>query len=464
MKLSTSSPHWLAGLAVVVFLVGASVVSVGAQDNHDGHDHAAETEQDNHAGHDHGDEPDAHAGHDHEEVGNDDDHGDHDGHDHGAEAKADTHAGHDHGDDEENGAIRISPSVMAEYSITVETATARALAQTIRLPGEVVFNSDRIAHVTPSVAGVVQGVNQTVGDRVETGDVMAVLSSRELAGARSAFLGSQASLELEQEILDREQTMLDDRIGTATAVLEARKAVREQQIALNLAEQNLHALGQSQAEVDALSGSADTVLSQYQLKAPLSGIVIAREITRGEVISEQPDEAPFVIADLSSVWVNLTVYQRDLANVRAGLPVQVRFGHGIPDARGTIGFVSPAVDEQTRTATARIVLDNPQGVWRPGLFVTGIVETSDDNGEAAPQSARVVVPKAALQTVDEGRVVFVQTPEGFEPRPVEIGQTTDTHAQIVSGLEAGERYVAANAFALKAELNRAALEHAGHVH
>ncbi len=411
----------------------------GQADDHAGHDHAAEAAP----------KPatNEHAGHD--------DHGEGSGASGSSGGGHDDHAGHG---DEESGAVHIAPSVMEEYGITVEVATTRSLGQTVSLPGEVVFNTDRIAHVTPSVAGIVQKVNQTVGDQVEAGAVMAVLSSRELAAARSAILGARASLELEQETLNRQAKLLEDRIGTETAVLEARKAVREQEIALNLAEQNLHALGQTQAEVDALDGSAETNLSEYQLKAPLGGIVIAREITRGEVVSEQPDEAPFIVADLSSVWVNLTVYQRDLASVRAGMPVQIQFGHGIPDASGTITFVSPAVDEQTRTATARIVLDNPDGVWRPGLFVTGKVAT----GESSEQT--IAVPKSALQKVGEDRVVFVQTAEGFEPRPVEVGQSNDTHVQIVSGLSAGERYVTKNAFALKAELNRASLEHAGHAH
>ncbi len=455
MKLSIPSPHWLAGLAVVVFFVGASVVSVGAQDNHDGHDHAAETGHDDHAGHDHGDEPDAHAGHDHEEAGHDDDHGEHDGHDHGAEAKADDHAGHDHGEEEEG--LTVSPAMMKDFGIVVAPVGPGTLAQTTRLPGEVVFNADRVAHVTPSVAGVVREVRFSVGERVEAGDVMAILGSRELAAARSEYLAAQARLGLDRESLSRDERLLNDRIGTERQVLEARQAVREAEIALNLAEQSLFALGQTDEQVKALAAAENTALDRFELRAPLGGVVIERHLTLGEIVSDQPDEVPFVVADLSSVWVDLTVHQRDLASVQSGQKVRIDFGHGLPDATGTLAFVSPAVDEQTRTANARVVLSNPDGVWRPGIFVTGRVAT-------ASSQAAVVIPTSAIQDIDGEAAVFVEHDGAFEPRPVRIGQRTGDTAEVLSGLETGERVVVENGFALKAEMNRGALEHAGHAH
>lgn len=392
-------------------------------------------------------------------------HDDHEGHDHGAEKKDehDDHGGGGHNDHEghddhgEEGGIRLSPAVMKEFDILVKEAITRPLDQTLRVPGEVVFNADRMAHVTPSVSGIVQEVNLSIGDQVEAGDVMAVLSSRELAGARSDYLGAKARLELERQTLERQERLLKDRIGTETAVLEARKAVREQEIALNLAEQNLHAIGQSQAEVEALSESNETALSRYELRAPLSGVIIAREITRGEVVSTEPEKAPFVVADLSSVWINLTVYQRDLVKIKSGMSVEIAFGYDIPEARGKVAFVSPSLDESTRTATARIVIENQEGQWRPGLFVTADVFA----GSGLPT---VAVPRDAVTEMEGEKVVFVQTDAGFEPREVQTGRTTKRFVEILVGLKPGERYAASNVLVLKAEMNRGALEHAGHVH
>jgi cobalt-zinc-cadmium efflux system membrane fusion protein len=345
---------------------------------------------------------------------------------------------------------------MREFGIEVRSADGGHIEKVVRLPGEVVFNADRIAHVTPTVAGIVRKVNFSVGDQVKAGQVMAVLNSRELAAARSEFLAAKARLALAEVNLPRDQRLFKEKVGTERAVLESQQAFEETRIALNQAENALHALGYSHDQIAKIETLEDTEFNTYELSSPLGGMVTARHVTVGEVI-EPGNGSPFVVADLSTVWVNLTVYQRDLAHVQAGQHVTIRFGHGIPDAEGEIAFISPSLDETTRTATARIVLKNPDGHWRPGLFVEGRIET----GRA---SASVVVPRSAITEMDGEQVVFVQTDEGFEPREVTVGRTTPESAEIVTGLKPGERFVAANVLALKAEMNRAALEHAGHAH
>lgn len=443
-------------------------------EDHAGHDHDAaksdELEGHDHADHEKAEEADAdghtekhddHAGHDHggeAEEHDDEGHADHEGADghaeYGdAEDGHDDHAGHE---DENEGGIRITPQVMREFGIEVRSADGGHIEKVVRLPGEMVFNADRIAHVTPTVAGIVRKVNFSVGHQVEAGQVMAVLNSRELAAARSEFLAAKARLALAEANLHRDQRLLEEKVGTERAVLESQQAFEETRIALNQAENALHALGYSHDQIAKIESLDDTEFNTYELTSPLGGMVTARHVTVGEVI-EPGNGSPFVVADLSTVWVNLTVYQRDLAHVQAGQHVTIRFGHGIPDAEGEIAFISPSLEEKTRTATARIVLKNPEGHWRPGLFVEGRIET----GRA---SASVVVPRSAITEMDGEQVVFVQTDEGFEPREVTVGRTTPESAEIVAGLKPGERYVAANVLALKAEMNRAALEHAGHAH
>ena len=307
------------------------------------------------------------------------------------------------------------------------------------------------------VAGRVQHVHVSVGDRVEAGDTMAVLSSRELAAARSNYLAAVAKLELARENLGRENRLLSDKVGTTRAAAAARQAYREADIERNQAVNALFALGYSREQVAQITTLEDRDFSAYRLRAPLSGIVTQRHITIGEIIGQEVADAPFVVADLSSVWVNLTVYQRDLAQVRAGMPVTIQFNGDIPDARGTIAFVSPALDETTRTATARVVLEDPHSDWRPGLFVSGRIESDRE-------TAAIVVPRSALTELDGETVVFVQADDGFEPRAVRQGRATSEAVEIIDGLAEGERYAANNVLVLKAETNRAALEHAGHVH
>lgn len=321
-----------------------------------------------------------------------DDH-DHDEHTDKEHVGHEDHSEDEHAEHDEGGAIRLTAEVMREFGIEIKIATDGSIARSVRLPGEVVFNADRIAHVSPTVEGSVKRVNVSVGDHVEAGQTMAVLNSRELAAARSEYLAAVARLELAQENLSRDRRLFAEKVGTKRAAIASKQAYRESEIALSQAENTLHALGYSHQQITRLTELEDTAFNTYEMLAPLSGIVTQRHITIGEVIGLDDDDAPFVVADLSSVWVNLTVYQRDLAHVRAGLPVSVEFGSNIPDAQGTVAFVSPALDETTRTATARVVLDNPRGDFCPGLFVSGLVET----GQAI---AAVVVPNSAVTELD----------------------------------------------------------------
>lgn len=197
----------------------------------------------------------------------------------------------------------------------------------------------------------------------------------------------------------------------------------------------------------------DESLAPFDVVTLLSGTVVEKHITLGEAVGR---ESPaFVIADLSTVWIELTVYQRDLDRVRAGQRAFVLVGHEV-EATGTIDYVTPVVSERTRTATARVVLPNEGGRWRPGMFVTGriVVERAE---------VPLAVERTALHDFEGDTVVFVRTEEGFVPRPVEVGRTDDAHAEILGGLAPGQRYVSRGGFTLKSELGKSGFG-SGHAH
>ncbi len=186
-------------------------------------------------------------------------------------------------------------------------------------------------------------------------------------------------------------------------------------------------------------------LSPYALKTLLDGVIIEKHVTRGEAVT--PDSQAFVVADLGSVWIDLSVYQRDLTRIRPGQLAQVIAGHDLPDAQGVVSYVTPVVDEATRTATARIVLDNPEGFWRPGMFATAEVTVESSEVEIA-------VPVAALHSLDDKTVVFVRASTGFRTRPVTTGRRDMQWAEIREGLAAGEQVVVHGGFTVKSELLR----------
>jgi cobalt-zinc-cadmium efflux system membrane fusion protein len=309
------------------------------------------------------------------------------------------------------------------------------------------------------------------------------LEGLDLGANRSDLISAYAELSASKAEYERQQRLLGDNIASeadfqaaqsnyqkANATYQSvrddmtfnnRRTLDERTRAFTVAEfefksadPQLHVLGLSEADIQGIQAETKHELSRSEIRALISGVVIERHIVLGEMIGD--DDAPFLIADLSNVWANLTVYQKDLVLVRAGQPVTISCGQGIPNAAATIDYVSPLVDEETRTATARVVLDNPGGHYRPGLFVTAQVQVDE-------KQVPILVPKEALQTVEGRSVLFVETDEGFELRPVAIGRSDDTNVEITAGLKPGERFVTANAFTLKSELAKAGFE-AGHGH
>lgn len=365
-------------------------------------------------------------------------------------AKAPEHDDHDQHNSSKAGdehskeqGVRLNEAERREFAIEVGTAGAGKLQMHVTLPGEVALNADRRAHVVPRISGVVRQVHKTLGDQVRAGEVMAVLDSRELVEMKSTYLAATERVTLAETTFRREEDLWKKNISPEQEYLEAKKALAEAHIELRTARHKLHALGFSGPSLTQLPTQPDTAFTQYAITAPFDGTVIEKHIALGEAAKD--DTAAFVVADLRSVWVDLRVYQKDLPAVRKGQPVVLTAGHGIPDAQGTISYIGPLVGEQTRTALARLVLPNPDGHWRPGLFITGQIVVQDTN-------VPVLVPKTALQTIDERPVVFVETASGFQPQPVTLGRSNETRVEVTTGLTPGQRYVTSGAFTLKAQL------------
>ena len=444
-------------LALVLLLAFATT----GCDTHDAEEHHDEAEEvDGHEGHDHGD----HAG-EAEETD------DHDGHDHGDHAeeaeKIDSHEGHDHGDHDghsdagehaEEAGLALSERDRSDAGIELATAGPGRLDLHTRLLGEVRVNEERLAHVVPPVPGVVREVSVRIGDDVRAGQLLAVLASRELAEARAQYLGARGRRELAVISYEREKELWEREILAEQSYLDARQALSEADIEFQTAEQTLHALGVNDDELDTLTASHEAgALTRHELRAPIGGTVIELHLVLGETVGEESDV--LAIADLSTVWVDLDVPQSDLGSIREGQTITISAsGIDIPDATAVVDFVSPVIDEETRTALARVEIPNTNGQWRPGLFVTAYAASEQ-------LEVPVMIPKNAVQSLEGETVVFIPEGDAFESVPVVLGRTNGTHVEIATGLGQGEQYVAEGAFALKAEVVTSGLDsHAGHGH
>ncbi len=190
-------------------------------------------------------------------------------------------------------------------------------------------------------------------------------------------------------------------------------------------------------------------LQTYSVVAPLSGVVTARQANPGE---QTGDKVLFTIADLSTVWVELSLFPRDMAKVRVGQAVSVSSNDTGVNAEGKIIYVAPFGSSANQTLTARVLLDNAARRWAPGLYVTARVTLGENQ-------VALVVRNEALQTYENDNVVFVHAERGFEPRPVRIGRADGQLSEVTAGLQAGERYAAANSYILKAELGKGSAAH-----
>lgn len=196
---------------------------------------------------------------------------------------------------------------------------------------------------------------------------------------------------------------------------------------------------------------SDESLRSYHVTSTLSGVVIARTANSGE----KTDDVPlFTVADLSTVWVELALFPRDLAKVRVGQKVRVKSADEGLAADGEILYIASLGQSASQTLTVRVLLDNREQRWAPGLYVTGEIELSKT-------PVPLAVKSSALQTVENHSVVFVQKGDGFQATPVEVGRSDGEFTEIISGLKSGLRYAAANSFVLKSELGKG---EAGHDH
>lgn len=338
--------------------------------------------------------------------------------------------------------VTMQDAQLKSNGVQVATAGPARIKVALQLQGEVRLNEDRTVHVVPRLTGLVESVSANAGDRVRRGQVLAVLSSQSLADQRSDLLGAQKRLALARTTFEREKTLWEGKISAEQDYLQARVALQEAEIAEQSARQKLASLG----AVALASGN----LTRYEIRAPIDGVVTDKKISVGEVVRE--DANIFVVADLSTVWVEMTVYAKDLNAVRLGQQAVVKATSFEAQASGKVSYVGNLVGEQTRAAKARVVLPNPKGLWRPGLPVN--VELTSDEVDVP-----LAISNDAVQTLRDWTVVFGRYGQQFEARPLELGRSDGKMTEVLGGLQPGERYAAKNSYLIKADIGKAGASH-----
>lgn len=341
--------------------------------------------------------------------------------------------------------VAMPDAALGSAGVQILTAGPATIEPTLKLPGEIALNGARTVNVVPRVAGVVVSVHRDLGERVKRGDVLAVIESQALADLRSQFAAARKRLGLARATFEREKTLWEEKISAKQDYLLAAQALVEAEIATDLATESLRALG-----VPPAADRPGARLSRFEVRAPINGVIVARSVATGEALKADADI--FTVADLSDVWVHVTVYPKDLGMIRPGQRATVRATAFAAEGVGIVSLIGALVGEETRTARARLTLDNTAGLWRAGMFVEVVLEV---------QALRVPVAVAAeaIQTVRDWTVVFGRYGDQFEARPLRLGRSDGRMVEVLAGLAAGEPYVGGNSFAIKAELGKLGASH-----
>lgn len=343
----------------------------------------------------------------------------------------------------EEGKVELSDAQIKASGVTMQTAGAARIQSALQLPGEIGFNEDRTAHVVPRVAGVVEAVSANLGQTVKKGAVLAIISSTSLSEQRSDLLAAQKRLEFARTTYSREKKLWEEKISAQQDYLQAQQQLREAEIAAQNAQQKLAALGATAMGANSLS--------RFEVRAPFDGAIVEKHITLGETVKEEANI--FVMSDLSTVWANIVVPAKDVEKVRVGTTAIVTTTSSETKSSGKVSYVGALIGEQTRSANARVVLQNPQMAWRPGLYVN--VELVAEQSEVP-----VAVSTDAIQTINDKPVIFMRVKDGFVAQPVTLGRSNGKQIEIVNGLKSGASYAASGSFVIKAELGKGSAEHA----
>jgi membrane fusion protein, heavy metal efflux system len=352
-------------------------------------------------------------------------------------------------------AVNSSPTPAAQNSaIELEIVTPQSIAGVIPATGKILVLEDRMAVIGPVNEGRIVRLYAGQGTRVRKGQKLAELESADIDQAEADYLkaladyenalrSSAAEVKLAQESYDRNKQLYEQKITagknlqSAEHELEVAKASRESSIngtkaALTAARRHLLILGISDATIDALAKKTD-LAATFSLNSPIDGIVVERNATVGASVGT--DANLFKIVDLSRVWIDADVFEKDLPRVRPGQDVKLTVT-AFPQSTfsGKVILINSVLDPETRTVKVRTEVGNPDGRLKPDMFAN--VQIVTDVNRAA-----ISIPQSAVLN-DEGKtVVFVADNNGYQKRQVQAGIQNNGRVEIVDGLTAGDKVV-----------------------
>jgi cobalt-zinc-cadmium efflux system membrane fusion protein len=371
-----------------------------------------------------------------------------------------------------------SAESVAKAGIDVDVVQERPMIDAIITNGELMFDPTRVAHLSTRVPGSVAFVFKTVGDEVASGEMLALVDAAQVGQAKSQVVQALVQFHLRRGAVERLRPIATDGAVAKRSLIEAESALQEAEIGFISARQSLANLGfdvpdqlesvEPKRVADDLRflGVPKSVISQLPpdtktanlipIRAPYKGVVVKSEVVAGEVVDTS--DMLFTVADPTRMWLLLSIRQEDAKYVRRGLPVTFQTGDRSQQVTGLISWISPAVNEQTRTMQVRVVIDNSNGGLQDKTFGTGRIILREE-------ANAVVVPRDAVQSTPDATFVFVRdknyfderSPKFFHVRQVRMGAQDDQHVELLAGVLPGEVVATKGSSVLLAQLLRSNL-------
>jgi cobalt-zinc-cadmium efflux system membrane fusion protein len=335
--------------------------------------------------------------------------------------------------------VRLDDSQLAK--IRIDQLSSLSGDDIIRATGTVEFNADRMARILSPVAGQVQDLHVNVGDDVRRGETLFVLSSREVAAAVADHVASHKDLELSEKTYAMTKDLFEHDAASRISLQQSESDLAKARAKVAQTEEVLRVLGFDDQALE----NAAALPSRIAIRSPIAGTVTERTITNGQFVGSE--STPLVtIADLSTVWVQADVFERDLHRIAAGQKADVTTAAYPDDHFGAeVARIGTVVDAQTRTAKMRFVVANPGVRLKPGMFTTAELHVPSQAGGALTLPAKAVF-------VENGKsYAYVERAHGtFERREIETLPGNGDRLRVSRGLALGDRIVSDGVLLLRA--------------
>lgn len=368
---------------------------------------------------------------------------------HGKEAahREDEHREGEHG---EKTVVHLSKDAQKASGVEVMAAALEPFSSPIEATAAIELDGDRVAKISARSSGRLVKIAASQGDAVKAGQALAWFDSPELGQAWAEYTKAKGRTGLARKNLEREETLFSKKISPEKDVIRARQELAEAEADLSFAHEKFHLLGIDVEQFEKQKGGDQHPL--IAVTSPISGSVIERAATQGEVVS--PEKPLFTVADLSRLWVIIDIYEKDLSRVKKGTSVNVSAAaYAEKSFRGFISYLGEVMDEKTRTVKARVEVENPGRLLKPGMFATVTIDARGVQTEKA-----ILLPEEAVFLDGSRNYVFIQTaPEKFEMREITAGRTLGKLLEVTGGIKKGESVAIKGAFILKSELKKGEL-------